>query len=322
MESGIKCKYCQSEHVIKYGKLNDVQRYFCRDCNRKFVSGDTIPKMHNSTSTIADALNMYYEGMSLNNIRRNLIQQDKNYISKISAYNWVDRFTDLAIKEAKKYHPDVGSIWVADETYVRVDRNPEFVKNPYTKSRKAKWVIFWDIIDAKTRFLLASHITSTRTTKDAQALMEKASRVAGKTPRIVVTDKLRAYLDGVELAFGSDTHHRRSDPFEIGNNNNLIERFHGTLKERTKVMRALKNKDTLKKFADGWLVYYNFFRPHMSLDDKTPAQAAGINFPFHNWKELIENQPYSVTAKIPIKEGKLRISARPPRITQPMPKLR
>jgi hypothetical protein len=87
-------------------------------------------------------------------------------------------------------------------------------------------------------------------------------------------------------------------------------------------MRSLKNKDTLKKFADGWLVYYNCFRPHMSLNDKTTAQAAGIDFPYHRWKELIENQPYSITAKIPIKEGKLRISARPPRITQPMPKLR
>jgi putative transposase len=318
----MECKYCHSAHVIKYGLVKGIQRYFCRDCNRKFVSGDTIPKMQNTTTTIADALNMYYEGMSLNDIRRNLIQQDKNYISKISAYNWVDRFTDLAIKEAKEYHPHVGDIWVADETYVRVDKNPEYVKNPYTKSRKAKWVIFWDIIDAKTRFLLASHITSTRTTQDAKVLMEKAAKMAGKTPRIVVTDKLRAYLDGIEMAFGSDTKHRRSAPFEIGNDNNLIERFHGTLKERTKVMRALRNKDTLKKFADGWLVYYNFFRPHMSLHDKTPAQAAGINFPYHNWKELIENQPYNVTAKIPIKEGKVRISARPPRISQPMPKLR
>jgi putative transposase len=151
--------------------------------------------------------------------------------------------------------------------------------------------------------------------------MEKAARVAGKTPRIVVTDKLRAYLDGIELAFGSDTYHKRSAPFEIGNNNNLIERFHGTLKERTKVMRALKNKNTLKKFADGWLVYYNFFRPHMSLKDRTPAQAAGVNFPYHNWKELIENQPYSKTARIPISPRPLRITPKPVRLTPKPPKI-
>ena len=106
-------------------------------------------------------------------------------------------------------------------------------------------MIFWDVIDAKTRFLLATHITTTRGTKDARTLMEKAAKCAGKAPKIVVTDKLAAYLDGIELAFGADTSHRQGGPFEIQSNTNLIERFHGTLKARTKVMRALKNRDTL-----------------------------------------------------------------------------
>lgn len=38
----------------------------------------------------------------------------------------------------------------------------------------------YDIIDEKTRFLLATKITTARTTKDAQALMEKAEKQAGK----------------------------------------------------------------------------------------------------------------------------------------------
>jgi hypothetical protein len=107
-------------------------------------------------------------------------------------------------------------------------------------------------------------------------------------------------LDGIELAYGADAQHKQGAPFDIINNTNLIERFHGTLKERTKVMRALKNRDTLEKFMDGWLVHYNYFRPHMSLDGKTPAEASGINFPFHNWKDVTE-QPYQVTARIPNK---------------------
>jgi len=59
------CKYCQSENVIKYGKYKDTQYYLCKDCNHRFASDNRIPKMQNSTKTIADALNMYYEGMSL-----------------------------------------------------------------------------------------------------------------------------------------------------------------------------------------------------------------------------------------------------------------
>ena len=71
LQSHINCKYCQSENVIKYGKYKDVQRYFCKDCKRKFAGIDTIPKMQYPTDQVSDVLNMYYEGMSLKEIRRN-----------------------------------------------------------------------------------------------------------------------------------------------------------------------------------------------------------------------------------------------------------
>ena len=73
----VVCKHCGSHNVIKYGKYKDVQRYYCKDCKRKFAGVDTIPKMQYPTDQIADVLNMYYEGMSLHEIRRNLIQQYK-----------------------------------------------------------------------------------------------------------------------------------------------------------------------------------------------------------------------------------------------------
>jgi len=90
------CKYCQSDKVIKYGKYKDVQYHFCKDCKRKYAGMDTIPKMQYPTHQVADALNMYYEGMSLNDIRRNLIQQHNSYISDATAYNWVNRFSKMA----------------------------------------------------------------------------------------------------------------------------------------------------------------------------------------------------------------------------------
>ncbi len=280
----VSCKYCQSDHVIKYGKYKEVQYYFCKDCKHKFASTDTIPKMQYSTSKIADVLNMYYEGMSLHEIRRNLIQQHNDYISDVTALNWVRRFSKMAIMEADKYKPDVGSVWVADETMVDID---------------GKNVWFWDIIDTKTRFLIASHMSYTRTTKDAEALMKQAYERTGKIPRIIYTDKLRAYLDGIELTFGADTTHKQGSPFDVENNTNLIERFHGTLKERTKVMRGLHTVESARLFLDGWHVHYNFFRPHMSVRDRTPASVAGIRFPFRNWKDITE-QPYEKTARIPI----------------------
>jgi putative transposase len=287
------CKYCNSSNVNKYGTYKRVQRYFCKDCQHKFIDNKAIPKMQASTSQIADALNMYYEGLSLSEIRRNFIQQHNNYISRISVYNWFERFSKLAILEASKYKPHVGDIWVADETVIDID---------------GKNIWFWDIIDTKTRFLIASHMSYTRTSKDAEALMKQAYERTGKYPKVIYTDRLRAYLEGIETVYGGETKHIQGSPFDIENNTNMIERFHGTLKERTKVMRGLRTKASARLFLDGWLVHYNFFRPHMSLKDKTPAEVAGIKFPFRHWKDVTE-QPYEKTSRIVIRTpGNVNVS--------------
>lgn len=203
MNNILLCKYCRSSNVRKYGLVKSVQRYFCNDCRRKFVSSDTIPKMQYSTSKVADAINMYYEGMSLREIRRNFIQQHNDYISDVTAFNWVNRFSDLAVKEANKYNPNVGSIWVADETVIDID---------------GKNIWLWDIIDSETRFLITTHMSFTRTSKDAEQLMKQAYKRTGKIPRVIYTDKLRAYLEGIEKVFGADTSHKQGAPFNIENN--------------------------------------------------------------------------------------------------------
>ena len=183
-----------------------------------------------------------------------------------------------------------------------------------------KNVWLWDIIDTKTRFLLATHMSFTRTSRDAEALMKQAYERTGKIPRLIYTDKLSAYLEGIERTFGADTTHKQGSPFTIENNTNMIERMHGTIKSRTKVMRGLHTIGSARLFMDGWLVHYNFFRPHMSLRDRTPASVAGIRFPFRNWKSIVE-QPYEKTAKIPITPRAPRVSSSLLRISPKMPKL-
>ena len=174
MPSELKCKYCRGEHVIKYGKYKDVQYYFCKDCNHKFTSTETIPKMQYSTSKISDAINMFYEGMSLKEIRRNFIQQHNDYISDVTAFNWIRRFTELAVKEASQYKPQVGNVWMAGEIVIDIDGDDAWL---------------WDIMDTETRFLIATHMSYTRTRGDAQTLMEKACLKTGKMPRMIYTDK-------------------------------------------------------------------------------------------------------------------------------------
>ena len=307
-----KCKYCGSYHIVRYGKSKGVQRLLCRECHHTFMDDDAIPGMKTPKEQIASALNMYYEGMSLNAIRRHLEQMHHFYPSDSTVYDWITKFSKVAIKEAEKYKPDVGDVWVADETVLKIEG-------------KNTW--FWDIIDTKTRFLLASHISTVRTSRDARKLMEKAAKRAGKAPKVVLTDKLRAYLDGIELAFGAETKHIASKGFTVQPNTNLVERFHGTLKARTKVMRGLKSRESAKLLTDGWLVHYNYFRPHEALRNKTPAEKAGIAFPYKNWLDITKSpivtyvtvKPRTIRMRLPkTKPSTLRL--RPPELQRRKPR--
>lgn len=72
--------------------------------------------------------------------------------------------------------------------------------------------------------------------------------------------------------------------------NNRVERLHGTVRDRDKVMRALDNEDSARRFPDGFEVYYNFIRPHMALGGQTPAEAAQIQLGLggNRWEDMIK----------------------------------
>jgi transposase-like protein len=231
---------------------------------------------------IATAVNLFYEGLSLTEIQRALDQHYNFKPSDSTVYEWVVRFTGVAVAKAAPYKAQTGRIWAADETVLDV-------AGGRTKEGSENTIWFWDVIDEDSRFLLASHMSLTRTIRDAEALFTQARDRASTAPRFVVTDRLRSYIDGIERVWGGDVRHIQSDGMASDTHNNVIERFHGTLKQRTKVMRGLKNKTTAKLILDGWLVQYNFFRPHESLGCKTPAQAARVAFPYTNWRALIED---------------------------------
>jgi len=260
--------------------------------------------MRTPVEQVASSLSMYYEGMSLNAIRRHLNQMHRNYPSDSTVYEWITKFTKQAIDKSIQYKPQVGDVWVADETSIKLD---------------GQNVWFWDLIDAKTRFLLASHISKRRTIADANLLMKKAQIKAGKIPKVILTDKLAAYYEGVEKAWGGDTKHIASKGFRVQPNTNLIERFHGTLKARTKVMRGLKDIETARLILRGWLIHYNYFRPHESLDYLTPSQKAGIFSRSSNWLDVVRNShiPEKRIEPINIDTYKvLPITRRPPRISR------
>jgi putative transposase len=275
------CKYCGSPNVVKYGIVNGVQRYWCKDCKRKFVP-DKLPKMKTPTNHISSALSCYFGGMPLDAIQRHLKQQFGVYYSEMGIYNWVKKFSKEAVDRIKDFQPIVGDTWIADETVLKAG---------------GKKVWFFDVIDEKTRYLLASRLATSRTIKEAALVMNEAKRIAGKSPKRILTDKLAAYIDGIELVFGADTKHIQSKPFTDVNSTNIIERFQGTLKDRTKIIRGFKNMRTAELLTDAWLVHYNFFKEHESLGNIPPAQKMGIATPFKDWAEVIKPAKVSLPTR-------------------------
>jgi len=267
------CKYCQSTNIIKFGTYKGIQRYYCKDCKRKFTERDTLPKMQTPMNQVSAALRMYYSGMSLDGIQGQLQQEFGNKVAESTIYYWIVKFTKEALNMSKDFHPKVGDVWIADETGIDVHG-----------SKRDLW--FWDIIDAKSRYLLASHISNTRTTEDARILIQKAVQRAGKYPRVIITDKLHAYIDAVS----GDTQHIRSKPFTTINSTNKIERFHGTFKDRTKVVRANKNLEAANLITQGWLIHYNFFKEHTALGNVPPAVKMKIATPFRDWNDIVRSQ--------------------------------
>lgn len=71
-------------------------------------------------------------------------------------------------------------------------------------------------------------------------------------------------------------------------NNNKMERFNGEVRDREKVMRSLKKADS--PILSGYQLFHNYIRPHMALEGKTPAEAAGIEINGENrWLTIIQN---------------------------------
>jgi putative transposase len=66
--------------------------------------------------------------------------------------------------------------------------------------------------------------------------------------------------------------------------------LNGTLRERVKVQRGWKSSKS--SIEEGQRIYYNFVKPHQALDEKTPAEKAGINVRKDKnvWKELLKRK--------------------------------
>jgi transposase-like protein len=272
-----KCKFCQSTAVVKNGRRNDVQYYICKECGRGFVYNKGLPRMRYPIDIVADAVYDYYAGVSLNKIREGIRQKIGLKPADSAIYGWVKRLTKVALAEAKNQTPQVGNKWLADECVIKL------------KDGRKYWLI--NVIDYNTRFLLASKLSRNRGTADVTSALETARNKAKKAPIVLLTDGWRCYRYASKALFGRDTVHVFTTPFvKKGLSTNIVERWHGTLKDRLKPMRGMDKSETHQLILEGFILNYNYLRPHESLKGKTPAEVAKVTFPYKSWLDVIKSQ--------------------------------
>jgi len=283
MDESSRCRYCGSYDVIRFGsrfnKTGKKQIFKCKECGKRFIVEDGFSRMKADPKTITSALDLYFKGISLRKVIDHLSQFDGIKVYHTTVLRWIQKYTELVNAYVEDLKPELSEVWHVDEMMVKTG---------------GKWSWLWHVMDSETRFLLANLISKTREIKDARRLFQEAKKNAGKKPEAIITDGLRAYEDAFKKEFFTlrkpRTEHIRLARLGDKVNQNVIERLHGTVRERDKVMRGLKGEETGKIIVDGLKNYYNFLRPHMGLDGETPAKMANIDLELgrNRWKSIIK----------------------------------
>jgi transposase-like protein len=240
--------------------------------------------MKATPQTVTVALDLYFKGISMRAIVDHIKQFYGVEVSHVAVYKWIRKYIRLLKEYADQLVPKVSGIWHSDEMVLNV-RNLDNHENQ-------RWA--WNIIDNQSRYWLATQITQKREIADARQVLAQAATVSQIRPNAIVTDGLRSYPDAINKEFftlkNPRTQHVRIPNIRDKSNNNMVERLHGTIRQRNKVMRGLDDEATAQTMMDGLQIYYNFLRPHMALDGKTPAQQAKIVSETEkiNWASLIK----------------------------------
>lgn len=252
---------------IQRNRSGPTQRYICTSCGFRFNDRASFEKLRSNPMLILIAVDLYFKGLSTRQTSEHLTEFYGCDVSHVTVYRWVRRYSKL-MKEVEAElaaELSIGRSWHIDETLVKVKGGLEYM---------------WNILDRRTRYLLASQITVKRDAKTFRRIFRNAINATNRVPNRVTTDGLSTYKKVMSGYKGIE--HVAGKAFKDQDSNNLIERANKTMKSRLKPMEKFETEEGAKSLADGLRIYYNFVRPHMALGGQTPAQVAGIAYGARN----------------------------------------
>jgi transposase-like protein len=271
-DDAIQCWRCGSIRVVKNGIKRGKQAYICRDCGRRFTEYGLLRGSRYSPEMVSLTLDLYFSGMSERKISRTLNSHFGTKMVGATVHKWIQKFVPRISEYVNSLTPELSAEWHADELFVKMKGG---VKD--TQYNQKNMAFLWNVMDRKTRFLLASRISTHRNVNGAVGAFNEARKVAHDSqPERIYVDGLNAYPQAMEYWEGESKPEliARVGIKKPAATNNRIERLNGTLRERVKVQRGWKNPAS--KIAEGQRIHYNFVKPHTALEGQTPAERAGV----------------------------------------------
>ena len=255
------CLYCRNTNIIKRGKRITknrglIQRYSCKDCKRRFTLNDGFYKMRNTPEKITEALNLYFSGVSLRKTQEHLGVFYNHNCSYVTILKWIRKYCNQIKDYTEKLKLNTSEQIQVDEMEFK------------TKGKKS-WFI--DVIDANTRFMLASGYFKNRGKKEITEILKSVREKSQDNIKEVYTDGWLVYPYVLRKIFGlnkiegkSKIKHFQNIGSE-GRFNHKIERLHNSIRERTKIFRNFKRLESAKAIMNGYEIYYNFIRKHQAI---------------------------------------------------------
>jgi putative transposase len=278
------CRFCNSVDLLRWGYRKTAQGkkpvFKCRTCGRRSVVDEGFLKSRYDPKVVTLALDLYFKGASLRKVTQHLAQFYGIKVSQVAVLKWIRKFSQLIDDYSKTLKPQLSGVWNCDEMKTKMAHEEPI------NGERFYWL--WNGLDNGTRFLLASHLTRGRGHKDAREFFKVAKKQAKRDPRVIFSDGLDSYRGEYKPT--------KEAPVHIANvgirshmGNHRVERLHNSMREREKVMRHLKRANSAEKVFKGFRAYYNFVRPHMALNGRTPAQEAAVSIQLgtNRWLDLI-----------------------------------
>ncbi len=271
----IVCERCKSENSIvkdglRHNLSGDVQTYRCKNCKHKFITNTGFEKYRATPKVVTAALDLYFKGVSLRKICDHLRQFYNVKKTHVSIIKWLRKFVNIVKPYVDSLRPPhLSGIYHVDEMMIHAKRERMEVGH-------YQWL--WNLMDDTTRFWISTIVSQRREIEDARKIFAD-SKGKTKHTKEIIHDGLRSYNEAFQKEYFTLKNPRvkniRSISVRHDGLNSKVERLHGTIREREKVMRGMQTRESAQQIVEAMRINYNFVREHSTLK-KTPAEQAGI----------------------------------------------